>query len=68
MSKDGYYHPTLIDCGNEVELPNPNYQYKTHREVQMVITGPKGRMAIFKDCNMDYAGQAIKEFMEFQNG
>ena len=78
MSINGYYHPTPDDCGREVSLENPNYIYELEiegktrrfhhapkRTVQMVITCPKGRMAIFDGCKVDAAGQAIKEFMEY---
>lgn len=65
--EDGYIHIEPKDCGKTVRLSNPNYSYKTNVEVQMVITGPKGRMAIFKGCNPEISKQAIQEFMEFQN-
>jgi len=78
MSINGYYHPVPEDCGKEVSLTNPDhkfeldlgngvkhYYYSPKRTVQMVITCPKGRMAIFDGCKVDAAGQAIKEFMEY---
>jgi len=61
---NSYTHIRPEDCGKKVELYNPDYNYKRDVEVQMVITTPKGRIAIFKGCDDEDASQAIREFME----
>ena len=51
-------------CGKKVLMYNRNYDYHFEREVQMVITAPKGRLVIFNTPEEDIKSEAIKAFME----
>ena len=62
---NSYTHITPGDCGKKIELYNPDYNYRREVEVQMVITTPKGKMAIFKGYDEKLASQAIRDFMEY---